>query len=68
MARKEKSPREIVLECCEGSRHSSSFEGFSDDAFIGYQTAMTKVLNPNMNISMKDLYALIAEMLVNGEI
>lgn len=68
MARKEKSPREIVLECCEGSRHSSSFEGFSDDAFIGYQTAMIKVLNPNMNISMTDLYALISEMLSNGEI
>jgi hypothetical protein len=68
VARKERSPREIVLDCCEGSRHSSSFEGFSDDAFIGYQTAMTKVLNPNMNIDMKDLFALIKQMLEDGEI
>lgn len=69
MVRKVKEPKEIILECCAGSRNATPFfEGLSDDAFIGYQTAIVKILNSNIELNPKQLFDLIKEMLKNNEI
>lgn len=69
MARKVKSPKEIVLECCEGSRGATGlFSKMNDDAFIGYQTAMVKILNPNIDASSEQLFDLITDMVKNKEL
>ena len=64
-----KTPREIILECCKGSKNATEFfKKLSDDAFIGYQTAMIKILNPNIEMSTEELFTLISNMVKNKEL
>jgi len=69
MSRKVKTAKEIVLECCEGSRTATPFfAGLNDDAYVGYQTGVIKILNPNIQANPQELYNLIYQMLKNGEL
>lgn len=64
-----KTSRDIILDCCEGSRYATKFfKNLSDEAYIGYQTAMIKAHHPNLNINVSKLFFLIKEMLKNGEL
>ena len=58
----------VVIKCCEGSRHMGAFKLMNDDSYIGYQTAMVRVLNPNLSIGVMELYDLIRKLLSEEKI
>jgi hypothetical protein len=61
--------RKAIIKACEGSRHGTDFfNSLSDDAYIGYQTAMIVNNTYNINASVKEKYCMIKIMFEKGEI
>lgn len=62
-----KKPECIIMESWEGSRLGNDFlESLSDDAYIGFVTAMTMVHNPNIGISPIEIYNIAYKILIKN--
>ena len=64
-----KKAEKIIIESCEGARQATPFfKSLSDEAYIAYQTGMTKVLNPSISLSTQETFDMIKKLLKEGKI
>jgi len=57
-----------VLDCCEDSRTSDAFNGFTDEEYIGYQTAMVVSNSYNINASIEEKMQMVKKLFAEGKL